>query len=179
MKSWRGLESITLTSAVPGHIIFPAIGRYCKNITEMKFSCGCIFEEKHAEAMVKYTPKLKMLSIRSIPASTKALQRVLSFLEDLEMVNICHSFIRDLSDNRLYGLSFDDLRECLPPLSLGKLIYCEGYLEGGWCLRCKNGNDDTPSRKPYGPLEDVWREDEITSLALGIHDIIKKDSADE
>ncbi|ESW11958.1 hypothetical protein PHAVU_008G073600 [Phaseolus vulgaris] len=172
MKLWRGLESITITSAVPGHYIFPALGRYCNNITEMKFSCGCIFEEKHAEAMVKYTPNLKMLSIRSIPASMKALQCVLSFLEHLKMVNVCHSFIRDTSDRRLYGLGFEDLRNCLSPLSLGKLIYCEGYLEGGWCLRCQNGHDNSRSRQPYGPLEDVWREDEITSLASGNHNII-------
>ncbi|TKY65562.1 F-box/LRR-repeat protein [Spatholobus suberectus] len=161
MKSWEGLESISISSVVPHHYIFPAIGKYCKNITEMKFTCD--FEEYHVDAMIKYTPNLKVLSVRSIIVSMKALCRVLTFLKHLEVVNICHSLILDRSGrgSRVLVYGIRDMQNHLPPSSLGKLIFCQP----GRCLRCKNGRDTTPSRQPYGPLEDIWHEDEITSLA--------------
>ena len=84
MKLWVSLESITLTSVVSRHDIFPTILEYCKKITEMKFSCGYIFDVKHSEAMAKCTPNLKVLSIRVIVATMTALCCVLTSLEHLE-----------------------------------------------------------------------------------------------
>ncbi|KHN29416.1 Ankyrin repeat-containing protein [Glycine soja] len=86
MKLWVSLESITLTSVVSRHDIFPTILEYCKKITEMKFSCGYIFDVKHSEAMAKCTPNLKVLSIRVIVATMTALCCVLTSLEHLEII---------------------------------------------------------------------------------------------
>ncbi|RDX68417.1 F-box/LRR-repeat protein, partial [Mucuna pruriens] len=159
MKSWGGLESITFTSLVRDSNIFSTICKYGKNITEMKFNCD--FEEHHADAMIEYTRKLKVLSFRSSIVRVKALSRVLSFLEHLEAVNVCHSMILDTTFSKVVLYCMDDLGKHLAPSCLGKLIFCEG----GRCLRCKNGRDTTSSRQPYGHLEDIWRQDEITSLA--------------
>ncbi|KAK7374171.1 hypothetical protein VNO80_07600 [Phaseolus coccineus] len=161
MRLWSCLESITITSAVSGYYILLAIGKYCNNITEMKFSQGCYFEEKHAVAMTKYTPKLKILSIRTVATSVKALVCVLRFLEHLEKVNICHSLILDTAYPGTVIVDISELRKRFPPSSVEKLLYCEK----GSCLRCMNGRDTTPSRQPDGPYEDIWGEDEITSLA--------------
>ncbi|TKY65564.1 F-box/LRR-repeat protein [Spatholobus suberectus] len=120
----------------------------------MRFTCE--FEEYHADAMIKYTPNLKLLSIRSTLVSMKGLCRVPTFLEHLEVLNICHSLIMDKSNPRPQVVVYriiHDLRKHLPPSCLGKLIFCQG----GSCLRCKNG---------CGPIEDIWHhEDEIVSLA--------------
>ncbi|RDY12476.1 F-box/LRR-repeat protein, partial [Mucuna pruriens] len=159
MKSWGGLESITISAMVPNSYIFSAIGKYCKNITEMKFSCE--FEEDHADAIIEHTPNLKVLSIRTIIVSMKALRRVLTSLEHLEAVNICHSLIINKSHrgSRVVVYGIGDLRKHFPSSCLGKLIFCEGRR----CLRCKR-RDTTPSRR-YGCHDDIWRQDEITSLA--------------
>ncbi|KOM37270.1 hypothetical protein LR48_Vigan03g065100 [Vigna angularis] len=157
LSLWRGLESITTTNAVSSYYMILAIGKHCNNITELKFSDGN-FEEKHALAMTKYTPKLKILSIRHIIMSWKALLCVLNFLEDLEKVNICNSLILETA----YPLTFvemSELKDLLPTSSMEKLIYCET----GTCLRCMNGRDIIRSRN--GPYEDIWGEDEIASLA--------------
>ncbi|KAG5014144.1 hypothetical protein GYH30_026275 [Glycine max] len=135
MKLWVSLESITLTSVVSRHDIFPTILEYCKKITEMKFSCGYIFDVKHSEAMAKCTPNLKVLSIRVIVATMTALCCVLTSLEHLE-------------DRGTVVVGIRDIQNHLPPSSVGKLIYCEE----GKCLRCKNGCDTTPIWQPYGPL---------------------------
>ncbi|KAG4941354.1 F-box/LRR-repeat protein At3g48880-like [Glycine soja] len=167
MKSWEGLESINITSNIPSHYIFPAIGKYCKNIIEMKFGYGCLFEEKHVEALIKCAPNLEGLSIRSKMTKMEALCGVFTFLEHLEAVNILHSFIIDASYRGLGDVDICYLQNHLPPSSLGKLIYCEG----GSCLRCKNGNSITTGRIfqiasiIMRASEDLWREDEITSLA--------------
>ncbi|RDY05279.1 F-box/LRR-repeat protein, partial [Mucuna pruriens] len=163
MKSWGGLESITVTSIVRNSNKFSAICKYSKNMTEMKFSCD--FVEDHADAMIEYTRNLKVLSVRSIIVSMKALCRVLTFLEHLEAVNICHSMILDTTGGPRSKVvvyrTISDLQKRLAPSCLGKLIFCED----GNCLRCKNACDTIPRRQPYGPFEGIWREDEITSLA--------------
>ncbi|ESW11957.1 hypothetical protein PHAVU_008G073500 [Phaseolus vulgaris] len=161
MSLWSCLESITITSGVSGYYTLLAIGKYCNNITEMKFSQGCYFEEKHAVAMAKHTPKLKILSIRTVATSVKALFCVLRFLEHLEKVNICHSLIMDTAYPGTVFVDIRELRRRFPASSVEKLLYCER----GSCLRCINGRDTTPSRQPDGPYEDIWGEDEITSLA--------------
>ncbi|XP_027338342.1 F-box/LRR-repeat protein At3g48880-like [Abrus precatorius] len=163
MRCWRGLESITLTSMVKHNFLFPAIGKYCRNITEVKFTCG--FLENHADALVKYTPNLRILSIRYVIVSMKGLCTVLNSLQRLEMVNICHSVIMDKphprSEVSVYGIG--DLRSHLDISCMRKLIFCQGRR----CLRCRNGHEDnnSPSRQPYGHFEDIWREDEIITLA--------------
>ncbi|CAJ1815911.1 unnamed protein product [Sphenostylis stenocarpa] len=161
MKSWSCLESITITSGVSAFYLLQSIGKYCNNITEMKFSRGCNFEEKHALAMTKYTPKLKMLSIRTVATSLKALTCALDSLEHLEKLNICHCVIMDTTLPGTYMLDIEDLRHRLDPSSVKKLLYCNERS----CLRCINGDDTNPDRQPGGPLEDIWGEDEITSLA--------------
>ncbi|BAT83816.1 hypothetical protein VIGAN_04104200 [Vigna angularis var. angularis] len=158
LSLWRGLESITTTSAVSNYYMILAIGKHYNNITVLKFSDGN-FEEKHALAMTKYIPKLKILSIRHLIISWKALLCVLNFLEDLEKVNICNSLILDTAYPRAF-VEMSELKDLLPTSSMEKLIYCET----GTCLRCMNGRDTTRSRQPDGPLEDIWGEDEIASL---------------
>lgn len=159
MKSWGGLESINISSGVPIDYIFPAIREYCKSVSGIKFHCE--FEEKHAEALIESTPNLKVFSIRSTVVSMKALRSVLTSLEHLEAVNICHSFIMDMSHDGFSIFAVQDLQKYLPPSNMEKVIYCEE----GSCLKCQYERSIAPGSFLYRALEDIWQEDEITTLA--------------
>ena len=156
MRSWRCLESITITTVVYDFKFFDAIGKHCKNITSLKFAC--FFGQEEAESLVKYTPNLKFLSFRDMPINHRALCRVLNNLEHLEVVNLSHSLIVDKMDGALQLYSIDDV---LSRVNIScKLITCQITT----CLRCKNPFARNP-RMPHGSLEDIWREDEIMSLS--------------
>ncbi|KAK7340167.1 hypothetical protein VNO77_20862 [Canavalia gladiata] len=161
MKWWQDLESVTITSVVSHPYIFYAVQEYGKKITELKFTCG--FQEYHAEALIKHTPNLRTLSVRSVIVSMKGLCLVLKTMKHLEVVNICHSLIMDRKSptSRVVVYRIPDLKDHLNKKCLAKLIYCQG----NWCLRCKNARDTNPNREPYGHFEDIWREDEIPSLS--------------
>nr|XP_004493022.2 F-box/LRR-repeat protein At3g48880-like [Cicer arietinum] len=166
MRSWRGLESITITSIVNDIAIdiFVAIGKYSLNILRLKFTC--YFDLDQAEALVKYTPNLKELSIRNILVNMRGLCLVLNSLKHLEVVNICHSLIMDNLEGgfEIYD-PIDHILKYVDVSCLKKLIICEKNS----CLRCKNGRKknvyDYRTSLPYRHLEDIWREDEISSLA--------------
>jgi len=157
MKSWEGLESITITTMVKPSHIFSAISKYCMNIYELKFTGD--FGISEADLVVQYTPNLKLLSVRNIMVNLRALCNILNSLEKLEVVNICHSFIWDRVEGVVKVYTVRDLRNHLSLSCLQKLMFCNRRR----CLRCRNGND--PLRGPFGVFEDIWREDEIRSLA--------------
>uniref|UniRef100_K7K2Y5 F-box domain-containing protein n=2 Tax=Glycine max TaxID=3847 RepID=K7K2Y5_SOYBN len=168
MKSWGGLESITISFDDPNKYIFSAIAKYCKNITEMKFSHGCLlFEENYVKALLKCAPNLKALSIRCIMTSMGALCGVFTSFQHLEAVNICHSSIIDAPYSDFGVVDITYVQKHLPPSNYGKLIYCKE----GSCLRCKNDRSIIPAgifqitSILIHASEDLWREDEITSLA--------------
>lgn len=160
MRLWEGLESITITSMVKHDYLFPAIGKYCKNITELKFTCN--FAQEDADALIKCTPNLKLLSVRNIIVNMRALCKVVNSLEHLEVVNICHSLIIDEINGQIkvYPIH-SDLQDHLGIAGSRKLLFCQNRR----CLRCKNSGNGDLVRQPYRFLEDIWREDEIHTLA--------------
>lgn len=157
MKSWDSLESITITAMVKTSCIFSAISKYCMTIYELKFTN--YFGINDADLVVQYTPNLKLLSVRNIMVNLRALCNILNSLEKLEVVNICHGFIWDRVEGAVKAYTVRDLRNHLSLPCLRKLMFCNRRR----CLRCINGND--PVRIPFGVFEDIWREDEISSLA--------------
>ncbi|XP_027351362.1 F-box/LRR-repeat protein At3g48880-like [Abrus precatorius] len=161
MKLWRNLESMTITSNFNHPFVFAAIGRYCKNFYELKITCS--FSIELADALIKHTPNLKVLSIRSTMVNKKALFSVLDSLEHLEVVNICHSLILEkTSASPTYVVyPIHELPNHLNESCLKKLLTCQAKT----CIRCKYGRVNSQRKKEYEFLEILWREDEITSLA--------------
>ncbi|RHN46742.1 putative leucine-rich repeat domain, L domain-containing protein [Medicago truncatula] len=157
MRSWRDLQSITITSVVHHFNIFEAIRKYCKNIVSLKITGG--FEQYEARALVKCTPNLKVLSIRKMKVNMGGLCHVLNNLEHLEVVNLSHSLIVDKVDGAFHLYSIDDV---LSRVNIScKLITCQITTSH----RCKNPFARNPRRMPHGSLENIWREDEISSLS--------------
>lgn len=157
MRSWGGIESITVTEMFNNANFLNAVGKYCKNIVSLKFTC--LFEQYHAEAIVNYTPNLRTLSIRHFLVSMRGLCHVLNSLEHLEVVNLCHCLITDLLEGSFQAYSIDDLRERVDFSC--ELIICKENS----CLRCTNRLRNDRGRPSYENMEDIWREDEIESLA--------------
>ncbi|XLS55897.1 hypothetical protein HN51_005652 [Arachis hypogaea] len=159
---WGGLESITITRMTNHDEIFPAIGKYCKRITELKIT-SC-FEMDHARVLIEHTPNLKFLSIQSIIVNFKALCCVLENLKHLETINLCHSLIMDKPDpsTQLVLYTFRQLQHQWPIHRLRKVLFCLSKR----CVICKNKiGENYLMKKPYEVFEDLWRQDDITSLA--------------
>ncbi|KAK7255775.1 hypothetical protein RIF29_29194 [Crotalaria pallida] len=158
MASWGGLQSITITSMLKDNHFFSAMGKVCKNITEVKFTCS--FEEHHADDLIKYTPGLKALSIRNQMVNRDALFRVLDCLQHLEVVNVCHSLFWDTTSD-LEGCDIYVHHKNLHVSWLGKIISCEKKI----CIMCNKVSNNTMREQPYDPLEELWSQDEIPSLS--------------
>ncbi|XP_004498432.1 F-box/LRR-repeat protein At3g48880-like [Cicer arietinum] len=158
MKSWRDLQSITITSVVKSRTIFSAIRMYYQDIIELKFTCN--FEIRQGELLVKYTPNLRALSLRNVMVNLRALLNILNSLEKLEEVNICHSLIWDRVNGKVETYTIHDVRNRVNLSLLQKLIFCQRNR----CLMCKNVNNINPRRQPYVHFEDLWHQDEIRSL---------------
>ncbi|KAK7294982.1 hypothetical protein RJT34_17883 [Clitoria ternatea] len=135
MKSWGGLESITITNNnIFYHGLLPAIGKYCKNVTKMDI--WCVFEKHHAEGLIKNIPKLTTLKFGEVIVDMKVLRCVLNAnMKHLEVVNLSHSLIWDaeyLGDMvKVYHIA--DLQKELDPSSFRKLVFCQETR----CPRCK------------------------------------------
>ncbi|XP_004498433.1 F-box/LRR-repeat protein At3g48880-like [Cicer arietinum] len=157
MKSWKNLQSITITNIVKSRTIFSAIHKYSQNIIELKFACN--FEICQGEFLVKYTPNLRALSLRNVMVNLRALLKVLNSLEKLEEVNICHSLIWDRVNGKVESYIIHDVRDRLNLSCLQKLIFCQRNR----CLKCKNEINISRSQ-PYVHFENLWRQDEIRSL---------------
>ncbi|RYR15102.1 hypothetical protein Ahy_B04g071826 [Arachis hypogaea] len=134
---WIGLESITITCMINHKNIFPAIGKYCKGITGLKFTTG--FKMDHARALIEHTPNLKFLSLQSIIVSFRTLYCVLENLKHLEIINLCHSLIIDKPDtsNWVVLYIFHQLQHHQWPLlhRLRKILTCQS---NNGCVTCKN-----------------------------------------
>ncbi|KAK2399439.1 F-box/LRR-repeat protein [Trifolium repens] len=159
MKLWRGLESIVVTNMVMPCNVFSAINKYCANISQMKFTSK--FDVYEADLMIQYTPNLKRVSIRNIMVNLTALIKILTSLQILVEVNICHSLIWDRVGGVFELYTIRDLRSHLSLASLQKLLFCNGRR----CLKCKNKKNKDLRRASFEHMVDVWRQDEIRSLA--------------
>ncbi|XP_057418642.1 F-box/LRR-repeat protein At3g48880-like [Lotus japonicus] len=160
MRLWGGLVSMTITSIVNRPYMFSAIGKYCKNLSQLKLTFN--FEQRHADALVKHTPNLMILSIRDVTVNLRALCHVLKNMERLLLVNICHSItIWDRPDGSIVLYEVKSLTNHLSISCLKKIISCE---VNGFC-RCQRPNYD-PRRHPDEKFEDIWRYDEVTCLGI-------------
>jgi len=157
MRLWRGLESITITPMVHHIDFFEAIGKYCTNIVSLKITYS--FQLFEAKALVRYTPNLKVLSIRNMTITMRGLCHALNNLKHLEVVNLCHSEILDI-DNWIQVYSIDDVLSRVN-ISCKLITTCQIST----CNRCNNQSMRYPLRVPCEPLEDIWREDEICSFS--------------
>lgn len=86
-KYWKGLESLTVPDFSSPMKLMKAIGTNCKNFSELKLTCNLNVD--YANAIVKYLPKLKVLSLRAtIVFNKETLICILDGLNHLEVLNM-------------------------------------------------------------------------------------------
>lgn len=123
LQLWGGLESTTITGNSEHHLYFlAAVGKYCKNITKLKI---CMLDIELANVLVKNVPNLKALSVRKTLMSLIVLSRLLSKMEHLEVINICHISTSDRvfdGSNLIWLYRNQEMAYRLNPLTNQKLI---------------------------------------------------------
>ena len=158
VKYWKCLESLTLPYVFRYEEILSSIGANCKNLSEMKSSCSV--DLGLVEAIIANVPRLKVLSLRHTAAFKQALLHLLKSLKNLEVLNLMHVLVADLTQAgmELQGID-DEITKCA--LHLKKFLTCPERL----CPKCNVVEDDNILRC-FDLDEDDWRRDEIPSLTI-------------
>ncbi len=138
------------------------IGTYCKNFSELKIMCP--FDQDFANALIKYLPKLKVLSLRCTMVYKDALIRILDNLKHLEVLNISHCLFVLVQDSVVTSIMVYrqlDRKIIEKGSQLREFLTCQT----GSCSTCQRAAADEGILKWYEYEEARWREDEISSLA--------------
>ncbi|XP_054783932.1 F-box/LRR-repeat protein At3g48880-like [Prosopis cineraria] len=162
MEMWEGLESFTITDSEIAFSILEAMGKYCRNISEIKITCH--FSAKIAMALMTYVPRLKRLSVQSTRVNKDALVNVVDHLQQLEILNVSHSFI--VGGNRPENIRVFSQQEV--PNILGEVsrmpstvISCEIF-----CAMCQAVLAWNMAYEGRNHDEENWHDDEIPSLRV-------------
>lgn len=153
---------MTITGNSEKHLYFlAAIGKYCKNITKLKI---CMLDIELANVLVRNVPNLKTLSVRKTLMSLIVLSRLLSKMEHLEVINICHISTSDRvfdGSNLIWLYRNQEMAYRLNPLTNQKLIIRKG---NSW-LRHINVHKNNPNMARAQEYQELfWGEDEVSSL---------------
>ncbi|XP_031255645.1 F-box/LRR-repeat protein At3g48880-like [Pistacia vera] len=91
ISTWRSLESLTMPSIVNPPYLIEEIAVNCKNFNELKIMGP--FDILFDSMIVKFLPRLKVLSLRCSAIVKDALLLILDDLPNLEVLNISHSLL--------------------------------------------------------------------------------------
>lgn len=135
------------------------ISRSCKNFSELKIMGPC--DVNFASSLATFLPNLKVLSIRCSVLLREALIIILEDLHGLEVLNISHCLLVDSPTPRKVLKGFD--KSILEKASrLKKFVTCMTDS----CTMCERTKNDEGLIRWYKYEEDLWRVDEVSSLAI-------------
>ncbi|XP_061997239.1 F-box/LRR-repeat protein At3g48880-like isoform X2 [Rosa rugosa] len=161
ISCWKDLESLTMPSIANPPYFIEEIAKNCRNFRELKIMGPCdIF---FASTLVAYLPKLKVLSLRCSMLLREALLMILEGLPQLEVLNISHCLLFDLSPS---PTSKKILRE-IDPFIHDKASRLRRFLtcSQDTCVMCQRTKTDEGLLRWYKYEEGLWKEDEVSSLA--------------
>ncbi|KAJ7944888.1 F-box/LRR-repeat protein [Quillaja saponaria] len=163
----EGLESLTVPCVTCYSYMLEAIGKNCRNFSELKVLCPLDIE--FAESLIKHIPKLKILSLRCSLVYTEALRCILKGLEYLEVLNLSHSmFFAELDHEGAETSNIliqrgGEIPAAMDVSRLERLVACQGETS---CFLCQLMLENpSVGGRGYRFQEAMWREDEISSLA--------------
>lgn len=163
IRVWKELESMTMPAIDDPKYVFEEISKHCTNFRELKVM-GCL-GIRFASSLTKYLPNLKVLSLRCSGLSKEALILILDELKHLEVLNIshsCHVEFLPYPDER-YVFSDD-----IDPIIIEKASRLREFhtCMKKSCIMCKRTRDDDGLLRWFRYEEDIWKNDEVSSLAL-------------
>ncbi|XP_009783900.1 F-box/LRR-repeat protein At3g48880 isoform X2 [Nicotiana sylvestris] len=161
IRIWEDLESLTMPSIANPPYVMEEIARNCKKFAELKIMgpCDILF----ASTLVAFLPNLKVLSVRCTVLSKGALVIILEGLKKLEVLNISHCLITEVppSSPRKVLTKLDE--SILEKASrLRKFLTCMSDS----CIMCQRTRNDEGLMRWYKYEEDLWKVDEVRSLAI-------------
>ncbi|KAK6935358.1 F-box domain [Dillenia turbinata] len=169
VQKWERLESMTIEFVCNPPSAFEALGAHCKNLSSIKILYP--FDWGYASAMCAFLPKLKVVSLQSSMVTKDALVLILDQLEHLEVLNLSHClFVGDRVDNdggSVYNRLDAQLNANHDASVLEKASRLRVFLtcqEKG-CPACPDTSTGLGFSKWFSRAEDIWRIDQISSLA--------------
>ncbi|CAA0826380.1 F-box/LRR-repeat protein [Striga hermonthica] len=162
IEAWGELESLTMPSISNSPYLIEQISSSCKNFSELKIMGPC--DVLFASSLATFLPDLKVLSLRCSNLSRDALLIILDGMMGLEVLNISHCMIVEVPP-------YPGARRVLTELDNG-LIERASRLKGfitcmsGSCEMCRRTRNDEGLMRWYKYEEDLWRVDEVASLAF-------------
>ncbi|XP_061997309.1 F-box/LRR-repeat protein At3g48880-like [Rosa rugosa] len=162
IASWKDLESLTIgnINSYNYDFLMRQISTNCKNFSELKLIGTCNF---FASALVRYVPKLKVLSLRCSNLLKEDLIAILNGLQDLEVLNISHCVLLNTRPRTRIILTE------LDPFILGKAFRLRRFItcmKSESCVMCQRAREDEGIMRWYRYEEGLWKVDEVDSLAL-------------
>ncbi|GMN75036.1 hypothetical protein TIFTF001_052513 [Ficus carica] len=158
IKYWKRLQSLILPYVFRYEEILSSIGENCKNFAEIKSSCS--IDLGFAEAIVANVPGLKVLSLRHTAAFKEALLHLLKSLKNLEVLNLTHVLVADLTQA---GLELQGIDEKITNCTLHlKMFFTSGERR---CPKC-NIVEDGNIWRSYELDEEDWPQDEVASHTI-------------
>nr|XP_011470380.1 PREDICTED: F-box/LRR-repeat protein At3g48880-like isoform X1 [Fragaria vesca subsp. vesca]XP_011470381.1 PREDICTED: F-box/LRR-repeat protein At3g48880-like isoform X1 [Fragaria vesca subsp. vesca]XP_011470382.1 PREDICTED: F-box/LRR-repeat protein At3g48880-like isoform X1 [Fragaria vesca subsp. vesca]XP_011470384.1 PREDICTED: F-box/LRR-repeat protein At3g48880-like isoform X1 [Fragaria vesca subsp. vesca]XP_011470385.1 PREDICTED: F-box/LRR-repeat protein At3g48880-like isoform X1 [Fragaria  len=167
---WKDLESLTIEYISDGifSYLIHEISNNCKNFRELKLMTA---SDSQITSIVNASLKLKVLSLRCSNVLQEHLTAILDRFCDLEVLNISHCRVMealrpDRPDGRRVLSELDPLiLEKVSRLKkLKKFMTCMPF--DGWCIMCDRARNDEGYMKWYKYEPELWKQDEVDSLAL-------------
>ncbi|CAJ2655367.1 unnamed protein product [Trifolium pratense] len=154
IRGWNDLESMTMPPLKDPTYVFQEISKNCKNFRELKVMGR--LDKRFALSLVTYLPNLKVLSVRCSVLVKEALILVLESLKYLEVLNVSHSYF-------VVPISHIDRNTiCEKASKLRQFVTC---MEKP-CIMCDRTRMDCGLSRWHKFKEGIWKDDEVSSLAL-------------
>lgn len=138
------------------------ISRNCKNFSELKIMGPC--DVLCASTLVAYLPKLKVLSLRCSLLNKDALLIILDGLKHLEVLNISHCLLIEVPPHPAPKRVVRELDPCILERASRLRLFLTCMEDS--CLMCERTRNDEGLVRWYKYEEDLWKDDEVCSLAL-------------
>ncbi|KAH6770867.1 RNI-like superfamily protein [Perilla frutescens var. hirtella] len=162
VRMWEDLESLTMPSISKPPYLMEEISRSCKNFAELKVMGPC--DIYFASTLAAFLPNLKVLSLRCSVLFKEALIIILECLPGLEVLNISHCLLVEVpphpAPRRVLGALDKSILDKASRLK--KFLTCMSDS----CTMCQRTKNDEGLIRWYKYEEDLWRVDEVSSLAI-------------
>ncbi|KAL0452505.1 UNVERIFIED_CONTAM: F-box/LRR-repeat protein [Sesamum latifolium] len=162
IRMWEDLESLTMPSISNPPYLMEEIARSCSKFAELKVMgpCDILF----ASTLAAFLPNLKVLSLRCSMLFKDALIIILEGIKGLEVLNISHCLIIEVPPPPAPRRVLRELdKSVLERASrLKKFLTCMSDS----CIMCQRTRNDEGLIRWYKYEEDLWKVDEVSSLAV-------------
>ncbi|XWS61147.1 hypothetical protein CRYUN_Cryun07bG0100400 [Craigia yunnanensis] len=162
IRIWQDLESLTMPSIANPPYLLEEIANNCKNFSELKVMGR--FDYFFAITIIRYLPKIRVLSLRCSILVKDALISILDDLQNLEVLNITHCLLIEIPPPPAPTRIMREFDQSIVEKAsrLREFVTCMKDL----CIMCQRMRNDEGLLRWYKYEEGLWKADEVSSLSL-------------